>query len=333
MGDAVRVCLAKRPKGIPAADHFAVEEIEAPEAGEGEVLVRTRYWSVDPAMKGWVNDVPNYLPPVGIGETMRSFAVGEVVASRVPDIREGDVVTGLFGWQSHVAVPAEKIDRVVDESDLPMSTALGILGLNGVTAYFGLLDAGGFKAGDTVVVSTAAGAVGSAVGQIARLKGGRAVGITGGPEKVARCLERFGFDAALDYKAVGLEAALTAACPDGVDLYFDNTSGAVSDAVMTRLAQGARIVICGTAAVADWDPLPIGPRIHRQMLVARARMTGFLAFDYAERYGEARAELASWLRSGDLVHDEHVLEGAEAARDAIGMLYRGENRGKLLVKV
>lgn len=333
MGDAVRVSLAKRPKGIPAADHFAVEEITVPEPGAGEVLVRTRFWSVDPAMKGWVNDVPNYLPPVAIGETMRSFAVGEVVASRAEGIREGDVVSGLFGWQSHVAVPAERIERVIEETDLPISTALGILGLNGVTAYFGLLEAGSFKTGDTVVVSTAAGAVGSAVGQIARLKGGRAVGITGGPEKVARCLERFGFDRALDYKAAGLGEALKMACPDGVDVYFDNTSGAVSDTVMAQLAQGARIVICGTAAVADWDPLPMGPRIHRQMLVARARMQGFLAFDYAERYGEARAELAGWLRSGALVHDEHVLEGAEAARDAIGMLYRGENRGKLLVKV
>lgn len=328
-----RVVLAERPKGVPEPRHFRVEEVDPVPPRDGEVLVRVSHWSVDPAMRGWVNDVPNYLPPVAIGAVMRSFAVGEVVESRHPGFASGEVVTGMLGWQRMATVPGEAIDRKVAESDLPPSLALGILGLNGVTAYLGLTTVADPQPGETVVVSTAAGAVGSAVGQIARALGCRAVGIAGGPEKVALCREAYGYDAALDYKAGGLDAGLAAACPDGVDVYFDNTCGPISDRVMGHLAQNARVVICGTAAITDWDPLPQGPRVHRQLLVKRARMQGFLAFDHKDRYAETIDRLAGWVRDGTLTWREHVLDGAEAARDAIGMLYRGENTGKLIVAV
>jgi NADPH-dependent curcumin reductase CurA len=328
-----RVVLGKRPVGVPGPEHFSIEERPVEPPGEGEVLVRCTHWSVDPAMRGWANDVPNYSPPVPLGSEMRAFAVGDVIASRHPDYREGDVVEGLFGWQTHARVDGGAIARKVAEADLPRTYALGVLGLNGTTAYFGLTEGCAPRTGDTVVVSSAAGSVGSAVGQIAKILGCRTVGIAGGPEKCRQCREEFGYDAAIDYKADDIDRALAGHAPDGVDCYFDNTCGPISDAVMTRLAQGARITICGTAAVTDWDPLPMGPRVHRQLLVARARMQGCLIFDYKDRLGEARDALAGWLRDGRMQVREHILEGPEAALDAIGMLYRGENSGKLIVAV
>ncbi|MFQ5622479.1 MAG: NADP-dependent oxidoreductase [Paracoccaceae bacterium] len=328
----LQVYLAARPRGIPRPEHFALREQDVPAPGEGEFLVRTEFWSVDPAMRGWANDVPNYSPPVAIGEVMRAFSVGRIVASRHPDFAEGEVVSGLFGWQRYAVSDGANVERRVTERDLPASLSLGVLGLNGITAYFGLTESCAARAGDTVVVSTAAGAVGSAVGQIAKILGCRAVGIAGGPEKVRLCRDEFGYDAAFDYRADDLDAALSESCPDGVDCYFDNTCGPISDAVMRHLALGARVTVCGTAAVPDWDPVPLGPRVHRQLLVNRARMQGFLIFDYKDRYAQAVERLAGWVRDGRLRYREHVLHGAEAARDAIGMLYRGENHGKLLVR-
>ena len=328
------VVLNARPVGVPGAEFFSVEERAVPVVGDGEFLVRAAYWSVDPAMRGWVNDAPNYLPPVPVGDVMRAFAVGEIVASRHPDYAEGDVVAGMFGWAQYAVSDGTNVMRRVLEPDLSPSLSLGVLGLNGITAYFGLLDVCDPQAGETVVVSTAAGAVGSAVGQIAKLRGCRTVGIAGGAEKVALCREAFGYDAAIDYKAAGdLSAAVGAACPDGVDVYYDNTCGAISDAVFEHLAQGARITVCGTAAVQDWEPTPMGPRVHRQLLVARARMQGFLVLDYQDRYGEAVERLAAWVRNGDLAAREHVLDGVEAAPGALAMLYRGENTGKLVIRV
>lgn len=328
-----QVLLARRPVGVPKRAHFDIVETPIPDPQPGQVLVRTSHWSVDPAMRGWANDVPNYSPPVELGTPMRSFAVGEVVASRHPDYAEGDVVEGLLGWQTHVLSDGSGIARKVSETDLPRSYALGILGLNGVTAYFGITETCAARESDTVVVSTAAGAVGSAVGQIAKILGCRTVGIAGGSEKTRQCREEFGYDAAIDYKSEDVATALDAACPDGVDCYFDNTCGPISDAVMTKLALGARITICGTAAITEWDPLPVGPRVHRQLLVARARMQGLLVFDYKDRYGEARDTLAGWLREGRLRVREHVLHGPDAALDAIEMLYDGANTGKLIVEV
>ena len=328
-----QVILARRPVGVPKPEHFELRETPVPEPGEGELLIRISHWSVDPAMRGWANDVPNYSPPVELGTPMRAFSVGEVIASRHPDYAEGDVVEGLLGWQTHVISDGSTIGHKVTETDLPRSYALGIMGLNGTTAYFGVTDTLAVQSGDTVVVSTAAGAVGSAVGQIAKIMGCRTVGIAGGPDKTAQCLEEFGFDAAIDYKSQDVSAAVAAACPQGVDCYFDNTCGPISDAVMLHLAMGARIAICGTAAITEWDPLPIGPRVHRQLLVARARMQGLLIFDYADRFDEARSALAGWLRDGRLKVREHIMEGPEAAPGAIEMLYKGENTGKLIIAV
>ena len=251
-----QVRLKSRPSGIPQAEHFEIVEAPVPDPSDGQVLVRNIYLSVDPAMRGWVSAVANYSEPVALGAVMRSGAVGRVEESRSADFHAGDCVLGMFGWQDFAVVAAEAIERKVDGSGLPISTSLGVLGLNGLTAYFALLEVGQPRAGETVVVSTAAGAVGSCVGQIAKIKGCRTVGIAGGPDKVRMCREDFRYDSAVDYKADDFESALDAACPEGVDVYFDNTAGPISDSVMRRLNVGARVVICGTASIASWDPPP-----------------------------------------------------------------------------
>jgi len=328
-----QVRLKSRPEGIPQAGHFEIVEVPVPVPGPGQVLVRNHWLSVEPAMRGWVNAVGNYSEPVAVGAVMRSFAAGVVVASNDAAWPVGTRVTGLFGWQDYAVVDGSSIQRRVDETDLPLSTALGVMGINGVTAHYGLLELGQPKVGETVVVSTAAGAVGSCVGQIARLHGCRTVGITGGASKIKLCLERFGFDDAVDYKAPDFSQRLAEACGAGVDVYYDNTAGPISDAVMSHLKVGARIVICGTASVANWEPPPQGPRVERHLLVKRARMQGFVIFDHPQYHPVARADLAQWLRSGQLKYVEDVLDGIEQAPDAIAGLYRGENLGKRLIRL
>ena len=328
-----QVILTSRPNGIPEARHFQIVESSIPEITEGQLLVRNLYLSVDPAMRGWVNAAANYSEPVAIGAVMRSFATGRVEMSRHRDFNPGDVVTGLFGWQEYAAVSPDTGVRTVTDLDLPLSTSLGVLGLNGLTAYAGLLEVGRPKPGDTVVVSTAAGAVGSAVGQIAKFKGCRAVGIAGGPAKAALCVSEFGFDDAIDYKSGDLDGKLAAACPAGVDVYFDNTAGAITDAVIRRLNVGARVVVCGTASIASWDPPPLGPRMERALLTKRASITGFLAFDYEHKRAEAVQFLSKRLRDGSLRYREEILSGLDEAPGAIARLYRGENMGKLLVRL
>ena len=327
------VRLKSRPEGIPEAKNFEIVDAPVPALAEGQVLVRNIYLTAEPAMRGWVSSVGNYSEPVPLGGVMRSPAVGRVEESRHPDFRPGEFVTGWFGWQAYAVVDSSAVQRKVPANGLPISTALGVLGLNGLTAYFALLDVGQPKAGETVVVSTAAGAVGSCVGQIAKIKGCRTVGIAGGPEKTRLCREEFGYDAAIDYKAAGLESALAAACPQGVDVYFDNTAGAISDTVMRHLRQGARVVICGTASVADWEPPPVGPRVERHLLVKRARMQGFLIFDYAPRFAEGLAALTEWVRDGLIRYREDMLEGIENAPGSIAGLYRGENLGKRIIRI
>ena len=328
-----QVVLRARPLGIPQAEHFEIREAPTAAPRDGEFLIRNLYLSVDPAMRGWVNAAANYSDPVGIGEVMRSIAVGEVVASRHPDYAPGEVVCGMFGWQEVAISDGRNVWFKHDPAAAPATTALGILGLNGITAYFGLLEVGRPKPGETVVVSTAAGAVGSAVGQIARIQGCRSVGITGSDEKVALCRDAFGYDEAIDYRSADLDAALDAACPQGIDVYYDNTAGSISDAVYRRLNVGARCVVCGTAAVASWEPWPEGPRIERHLLVKRASLQGFVIFDFTERYGEARTRLAAWLRAGKLAYREEVLEGIEQAPGAIARLYAGANLGKLMIRL
>jgi hypothetical protein len=329
-----QVRLKSRPDGIPQPEHFELVEAPVQELADGQFLVRNQFLSVEPAMRGWVSAVANYSKPVGIGEVMRAFAAGTVIASRHRGYAEGDSVVGMLGWQDYAVSDGAAVMRKVKENDLPLSLSLGILGLNGITAYFGLLDVGQPRPGDTVVVSTAAGAVGSVVGQIAKLMGCSTVGITGGPAKAQLCRDEFNYDVAIDYKAVeNLSDAIGRACPRGADVYFDNTAGAISDAVLPHIAVRGRVVICGTASVASWDPPPMGPRVERHLLVKRARMAGLLVFDYQDRYEEAISRLAAWVRAGQLRYREEIRDGIESCPGAIAALYRGENMGKRLIRL
>lgn len=323
--------LVSRPEGIAQAENFALVDAAPQPLADGDIRVSNRFLSVEPAMRGWIADKGNYAAPVALGSVMRALAVGTITESRDPDYPVGQAVTGWFGWQQEAVVRADAIVRRIGETDLPLSLSLGVLGINGVTAHLALTGIGEPRAGDTVLVSTAAGSVGSAVGQIAKILGCRTIGITGGPEKVARCLDRFGYDAAIDYKAADFEARLAEACAGGINVYFDNTAGAISDAVYPHLSLGARVVVCGTASIERWDPWPQGPRVERHLLVKRARMQGFVIFDHMDKYEASVAVLADWVRSGQLVHDEELLDGLDAAPDALAGLYRGENVGKRII--
>jgi len=325
--------LVSRPTGVAQAANFDIVEAEPARIGDGEVRVRNAFLSVEPAMRGWIADKGNYSEPVAIGSVMRSLAVGTVTESSDEQFPVGTVVTGWFGWQEEAVVPASAILRKVTETDLPLSLSLGILGINGVTAHLALTGIGEPKPGDTLLVSTAAGAVGSAVGQIGRLLGCRTIGITGGADKVRLCRDRFGYDEAYDYKDPDFPIAIANTCLEGVDVYFDNTAGAISDAVMPHLAIGARVVVCGTASLSQWDPWPQGPRVERHLLVKRARMQGFVIFDHLDQWDRSVTRLADWIRSGDLVYEEDVLAGIEACPDALAGLYRGENKGKRVVRL
>ncbi len=326
-----RVLLVNRPAGVAQASDFAIREDVVPKPADGEVLVRNHYLSVDPAMRGWIADAGNYSAAVAIGDVMRSLCSGEIVASRNPAYAVGEFVMGWFGWQDYAAVGADRIVQRTTASEARM--ALGILGLNGTTALLALTTIGAPQPGQTVLVSTAAGAVGSAAGQIARLLGCRTIGIAGGPAKVRDCVDLFGYEAAIDYRSEDVSARVAALCPEGVDVYFDNTSGAVSDAVMPHLAQKARVVICGTASFDRWEPWPEGPRVERHLLVKRARMEGFVLFDHMDKLDEAVANLRGWIADGRLKYQEDLLSGIEACPDALAGLYRGENRGKRIVSL
>ncbi|MDB5743154.1 MAG: NADP-dependent oxidoreductase [Polaromonas sp.] len=328
-----QVILKSRPHGIPQSEHFEVVESALPALDAGQFLVRNAFLSVEPAMRGWVNAAANYSDPVAVGSVMRGFAAGVVVASRHEAYAPGDQVMGMLGWQHYAVSDGSTIRRKVLEPDLPLSLSLGILGINGVTAYFALTELGEPRAGNTVVVSTAAGSVGSAVGQIAKIAGCRTVGITGGAAKQRLCLDEFGYDEAVDYQRADFTQALAKACAGGVDIYYDNTSGPISDAVLPHINKGARIIVCGTAAVPTWEPWPTGPRVERHLLNKAARMQGFLVWDYEHRYEEAIARLATWVREGSVRYREDFLEGIDSAPDAIAGLYRGDNLGKRLIRL
>ena len=329
-----QVWLRTRPNGIPRAANFGLREVALPTIKAGEFLVHNRFLSADPAMRGWIADSNNYVQRVEIGDTMRAFAAGVVIESRNEAYSVGDQVMGVFGWQEYAAVTPAQVWRKVGERDLPLSLSLGVTGINGLTAYFGLLDVLHPEVGETVVVSTAAGSVGSAVGQIAKIKGCRTVGVAGGTEKVRQCLDEFGYDAAIDYKAAkDVEAALVRHCPDGVDAFFDNTSGEIHDAVLRHINLHARIAICGTATFPSWEPWNQGPRPERHLLVKRATMQGFLTIDYAARFDDAATDLAGWIREGRLTYREDIQEGIESAPGSIEKLYSGENIGKLIIRI
>lgn len=280
-------------------------------------------------MRGWANAAANYSEPVPLGTAMRALAVGKVLESQHPNYAPGEIVMGMFGWRELAVVHASTVWRKVTEIDLPESYSLGVLGRTGLTAWAGVHRVLWPRPGGTLVVYSAAGAVGSVVGQLKC----RTVGIAGGPEKAARCTEEFGYDVEPDNRADDFIDQLSAATPDGVDAYFDNTSGSITDAVVSRLNTHASMMVCGTAAIQSWDPWPMGPRMERILLTQRARVEGFLAFDHFDVFKQAVAELADLVRSGNIAVREHVLEGLEAAPGAINMLYTGANTGKLVIKL
>ena len=322
--------LASRPVGLPQPSDWSLSTEPVPEPGPGEFCVEITHVSVDPAMRGGMNDVRSYLPPIALGEVMRAGAAGRVVASRHPGFAVDDWVAGLFGVQEYAVSDGQGVYQV-DPDLVPLPTWLGTLGLTGLTAYFGLFDIGRPQPGDIVVVSGAAGAVGSVVGQLARLEGCRVIGIAGGPDKCAWLTDELRFDAAIDYKNQPVGKELRRLAPQGLDVYFDNVGGELLDTALTRLAHGARIVICG--AISQYNSSEIrGPRNYLMLLVARASMTGFVVFDQLDRYPEARARLARWVRSGELVSREDVVPGGvDDFPQVFGRLFTGGNTGKLVL--
>ncbi|WP_026374837.1 NADP-dependent oxidoreductase [Aestuariibacter salexigens] len=324
--------LAKRPIGTPTADNWDFVETDVKEPQDGEILVKIEYISLDPAMRGWMNDAKSYIEPVQIGEVMRAGTVGYVVKSKAEGFAEGDAVYGHFGVQQYATVSAKGVHKV-DPSLAPLERYLGVLGMPGMTAYFGILDTGQPKEGETVVVSGAAGAVGSVVGQIAKIKGCRVVGIAGGKDKCDFVVNELGFDAAIDYKSQNVKKALRETCPNGVDVYFDNVGGDILDDVLTQINFKARIVICGAISQYNNTTPVKGPSNYLSLLVNRARMEGIVVFDNAKNYGIAAKEMAGWIAQGKLQAKEHVEVGIERFPEVLLMLFNGENFGKLVLKV
>ncbi len=327
-----RITLAARPVGFPKESDFLLSELAVPSAADGEIVVRSIYLSVDPYMRGRISGAKSYAAPVAIGEVMIGGAVGTVVGSKNPGFATGDIVEGMFGWQDY-AVSNGKGVRKIDPSLAPLSTALGVLGMTGLTAYFGLLDVCDPKAGETVVVSGAAGAVGSVVGQIAKIKGCHVVGIAGSDDKL-QAMKDLGFDAGFNYKTdTNYFAKLKELCPKGIDIYFDNVGGALTDAVIPQINLHARISVCGQISQYNLEKPEMGPRWLGMMIVARAKVQGFLVSDYYSRFPEGFSQMAAWLKEGKLQYNEHIVEGLENTPKAfIGML-NGQNTGKQLVQV
>jgi NADPH-dependent curcumin reductase CurA len=327
----VQCRLAARPVGLPEPSDWDFVEAPAPEPAEGEFRVQVEYLSVDPAMRAWMNAARSYVPPVEIGEVMRAGGIARVIDSRHPRYAVGDEVYGVFGVQRYAVSDGRGVTPV-DTSVAPAPVHLGVLGIGGLTAYFGLLDVGRPEPGQTVVVSGAAGSVGSITGQIARIKGCRVIGIAGGPEKCRWLTEKLGFDAALDYKAGDLRSGLKRSAPDGIDVFFDNVGGEILEAGLARLARGARVVLCGAISQYNADGTPRGPANYMQLLVARASMTGFVIFDYEARYAEGVSQLAQWLQSGELQSREDVVHGGvEQFPAVLRGLFEGANTGKLVL--
>lgn len=325
-------CLKARPFGEPTSDTWEFKQTELPEPQEGQMLIKVEYISLDPAMRGWLNDAKSYIEPVQIGEVMRAGTVGKVIKSLHKDFSEGDYVAGYSGVQSYAMSDGTGLHKV-DPNLAPLPYYLGVLGMPGMTGYFGLLKTGEPKAGETVVVSGAAGAVGGLVGQIARIKGCRVVGIAGGKEKCKFLIDELGFDAAIDYKNESVKDALKQTCPKGVDVFFDNVGGDILDDVLTQINVKARIVICGAISQYNNTTPVKGPSNYLSLLVNRARMEGIVVFDNIKEYPVAMKDIATWIQSGELKVKDHVVEGLETFPKTLMMLFKGENFGKLILKV
>ncbi len=329
-GQNRQIVLKSRPVGVPQPDHFELVSRDVPPLNAGEFLVENLYLSVDPAQRGYVNDENNYVPPVAIGAVMRALAVGRVIASECPKFTVGDHLYGWFGWQDYcVCVPAAVLRRV-DPNQASLAAAAGTLGINGLTAYLALHDIGKPQAGETVLVTAGAGAVGSIVGQLAKLKGCRTVAVVGSDVKGAQCLDEFGYDAFVNYHPP-LTDGLRAACPQGVDVFFDNVAGEVADVIMGHMNWFGRIVQCGTVSIPSWVPPPQGPRIHRDILTRRLRIEGFVIFDHLSRFDAVAAELAAMLRAGTLKTREDIETDISRAPAALVDVYTGRNTGKKLI--
>jgi NADPH-dependent curcumin reductase len=329
-----RLVLAERPTGNVEDSTVRLEEVDVPDPGDGQALVRTRYVSIDPTIRTWMDDVQGYLPPIGIDEVVRSAGVGEVVASHSDRYKVGDLVFGMPGWQDYVIAG----DGAGTMRPLPPgvdpTAALSVFGTTGMTAYFGLLDVGKLQAGDTVVVSGAAGATGSTVGQIARIKGAaRVVGIAGTDEKCRWLVDELGFDAAINYRSDDVAARLREACPDGIDLFFDNVGGELLDICLARLALRGRVVLCGAIASYNARQSIVGPKNYRNLIPKRGRMEGFIILDYLDRFPEGQAEMGGWVAEGKVKFAVHLVEGLENAPDALNLLFTGGNTGKVIVRV
>ena len=334
MTDSRRLVLAERPQGMCDADTVRTETTPVPEPGPGEAVVRVQWLSIDPTIRTWMDDAPGYLPPIGIGEVIRSGGIGEVVASNNEHFPVGATVFGMLGWQDHAVIGGPDTSAQVVPDGIDPTLALSVLGVTGMTAYFGLLDIGRPEPGDTVVVSGAAGATGSVVGQIAKIEGAtNVVGIAGTDAKCAWLVDELGFDAAINYKTEDVAARLRALCPDGIDVYFDNVGGAILDACLGQLAMKARVVCCGAISAYNDRGAVHGLKNTFTLITKRARMEGFLVLDYADRYAEAQAALLGWVLDGRVEHAVHVVEGLESSIDALNLLFTGGNSGKVIVAV
>ncbi|GIP42934.1 putative NADP-dependent oxidoreductase YfmJ [Paenibacillus sp. J45TS6] len=328
-----QVLLIKRPEGLPTPGDFKFTDAEVQQPQEGQVVVKTLYLSVDPYMRGRMNDSKSYIPPYQLNEVIKGGAVGEIVESKSDKYKAGDKVIGMLGWQLFNTVDDSQVTKI-DESIAPVSAYLSVLGLTGLTAYFGLLDIGQPKEGETVVVSGAAGSVGMFVGQIAKIKGARVVGIAGTDEKCDYLMKELNFDAAINYKTTeNIKQDLEKACPDGVDVYFDNVGGSISDAVMSLLNDHARIPLCGAISSYNSTDGDVGPRIQSQLIKTRSLIKGFVLSDYADRQSEGLQELGKWLSEGKLKYEETVVDGFDNVVEAFLQLFKGANLGKMLVKV
>ena len=333
---ARRIVLASRPVGEPKPSDFRLEEFPVPAPGAGEVLLRTLWLSLDPYMRGRMSDAPSYAAPVGIGEVMEAGTVSEVAASNNDKFAKGDIVLSRAGWQTHALSNGSGL-RKLDPALAPVSTALGVLGMPGMTAYSGLLEIGQPKAGETVVVSAASGAVGSGVGQIAKIKGARAVGIAGGPDKCRYVTQELGFDDCVDHRAADFAEKLKAACPKGIDVYFENVGGPVAEAVFPLLNTFARIPVCGLIAQYSATELPAGPnrvpQLFRAVLTKRLTIRGFIVTDFAAKHADFLRDVSAWIKEGRIKYREDIAEGIENAPSAFMGLLKGKNFGKQLVRI
>lgn len=331
-----QIVLSSRPSSVPLPSNFSLVESPIRPLSAMEILVEILFVAAEPAMRGWVNSDPGYSPPIAIGAVMRSFAVGRIIYSLDPHYSVGEYCTGEFGWQEHAIVKAEQIDRRLPApcaGNPALSAHLGVLGLNGLTAYIGLVKLGHPKPGHTVVVSAGAGSVGSCVGQIARILGCRTVAIVGSNAKADYCRQQFKYDAAVNYHDDNWEQQLKDACPNGVNIYFDNTGSFISDAVYPLMSLRGEVIICGTIATQCWRPVPTGPRLERNILIKRLSVQGFIVLDHRDYYDEALSHLSQWLGQGLLAYREERLSGLDQCMGAVERLYKGENQGKVIIQL